>query len=539
MYHAINTVHLHGQPRQNFAFNSSNDQWQQLPSSSSGGSGGGAVRRRIAGSPCPTLLSTLAAIQLSAIMPYLPTTALIALRSTSRDLNALFLPMLFGLLGHVKARLSPDTFSEKSLQALHRIGSRMRKLTLTLAHSADMAISLVPRDPAAAAAAGIAAIPATAAPQRQPQPCPRLDALVPLPRDSDFGESGNFELLPFAHQCKPAKPELYEAAIRTSGWRRLFCELPALRELILRAPLPSNPDNFASASTPLSAIAIASPMQRSVVDEALKTIVHVWDFAALPSPAAPYQPRLCLTALEWDGHAGGLMALDPRASWDGRGVATGWWAAVRRLVVRIDPRSLADCEDWERGAASRVLADMLDAMGQQLVFVSIDAGGLDSPCVSVATTAEPAVVGGGGGGGGEGVGRQMMPRLVEMELDSVATAWADLERFLNARAPKVVRLTAGRRVVFREGDDGWRGLYAQWEFENVSRSERDPFVLRRKDDAVWMREPAGYGGRPAGPWGEQGQRERGGCDSGEGGLSQREQALQERRWEEGRWGQGK
>lgn len=523
MYHAINTVHL--RPRQNFAFNSRNGQRQQPPSSSSGGSGGGggAVHRQIAGSPRPTLPSTLGTIQLSAIMPYLPTTALIALRGTSRDLNALFLPMLFGLLSHVKARLSPDTFSEQSLQALHRIGSRVRKLTLTLAHSADMAISLVPRDPAAAADVAVAA---AAAPQRQPQPYPRLDALVPLPRDSDFGESGNFELLPFAHQCKPAKPELYEAAIRTSGWRQLFCELPALRELVLRAPLPPSP-GFASASTPLSAIAIASPMQRSVVDEALKTIVHVWDFAVPPSPAAPpSQPRLCLTALEWDGHAGGLMALDPRASWDGRGVASGWWAAVRRLVVRIDPRSLADCEDWERGAASRVLADMLDAMGQQLVFVSVDAGGLDSPCVSAATTSEPAVDG------------QMMPRLVEMELDGVATAWADLERFLNVRAPKVVRLTAGRCVVFREGDDGWRGLYAQWEFENVSRSERDPFVLRRKDDAAWMREPVWCGGRPGGPWGEQGQRERGGL-GGEGELSQRERVLQERRWEGGGGGQGR
>ncbi|KAF8245391.1 hypothetical protein K440DRAFT_646328 [Wilcoxina mikolae CBS 423.85] len=272
---------------------------------------------------------------------------------------------------------------------------------------------------------------------RSPTDPTRLSPLVPLPRDGYFdGETGAFTLPEqHRHVCDPADPELFTEAIRVRGWVRVFAALEQrMRELTICVT-----------GTPPQ----GRGLERGVVDEALISIRHV------------LETRRCLVRrFEYSGHARGVWVLDPMVGWEGRGVRRAWWARVGSLSLKISEGSVERFEGWEKETVGRALCEMVEEMSEGLVELEVEAAGLESPFVS------------------EGV---EFPKLVELKVAGLVMSWGGLRGFLNERARNVMRFTVVRDVGFVEGDQGWKGMYREWELENIPKTERGPFILRRKD----------------------------------------------------------
>jgi hypothetical protein len=117
-------------------------------------------------------------------------------------------------------------------------------------------------------------------------------------------------------------------------------------------------------------------------------------------------------------------------------------------------------EGWERETVGRALGGMVEEMSEGLVELEVEAAGLESPFVS------------------QGV---EFPKLVELKVAGLTMRWEELREFLNGRARNVMSFTVVRDVRFVEGDHGWEDMYREWELENIPKTERGPFILRRKD----------------------------------------------------------
>jgi len=217
------------------------------------------------------------------------------------------------------------------------------------------------------------------------------------------------------------------------GWVRVFAALERMRELTIC----------------VTGTMGGRGLERGIVDEALISIRHV------------LETRRCVVRrFEYIGHARGVWVLDPMVGWEGRGVRKAWWGGVKRLSLRVEEASMEGWEGWERETVGRALGGMVEEMSEGLVELEVEAAGLESPFVS------------------QGV---EFPKLVELKVAGLTMRWEELREFLNGRARNVMSFTVVRDVRFVEGDHGWEDMYREWELENIPKTERGPFILRRKD----------------------------------------------------------